>query len=499
MNRIAYVACALGLLLTTACRDDDPTNPGTDGGPGSDGTIPGGEVEIQQIQDDAMPAGTQVEVKGVVVTAIDSFGSRTGDLWVQEPEGGPFSGIKVFGAPLDQLALLQPGDIVDITNAQKDEFALDSDMSGRKVTELKPAAGGTLTVTKVGTGELPAPAAVDALAIGMMGRAERDAEWEKWEGVLITVSKARQVSDVRGFGDMEIDQQEFRITGDARVQSAMTELPEGAATADCYTVTGVGDYFFNWLVLPTSADQIADSDACAPEEEGEAACADEIDNDGDGFTDCDDRSCSATCSTAATIADIQAGTVTGVVVLDGVYVTARTGNNKHVWVSQSLTAAPNEGIFVFRGSNASDLPASIVPGAKVNVTGTVQENGFGQGDTTTQLGAGATVTFVEAPTSAPVPVSGQTAAALVVAATGEPYESVLVTLTDVKVNSIGTADFWVGELQQGATTFLSDDDIMKLEDADLNKCFTMTGIWTYQVFDDEYGLLPMTKTETPCP
>jgi len=34
--------------------------------------------------DDAMAAGTVVEVKGVVVTAIDSYGNRTGDLWVQE-------------------------------------------------------------------------------------------------------------------------------------------------------------------------------------------------------------------------------------------------------------------------------------------------------------------------------------------------------------------------------------------------------------------------------
>ena len=91
----------------------------------------------------------------MVVTAIDTFGNRTGDFFVQEPGGGEFSGIKVFGAPLDQVAALAVGDIVDITGAEKDEFALTSDMSGLKVTELKPVAGGTMTVTKMGTGHGP--------------------------------------------------------------------------------------------------------------------------------------------------------------------------------------------------------------------------------------------------------------------------------------------------------------------------------------------------------
>jgi hypothetical protein len=89
------------------------------------------------------------------------------------------------------------------------------------------------------------------------------------------------------------------------------------------------------------------------------------------------------------------------------------------------------------------------------------------------------------------------ASSLVTKATGEPYESVLVTMTNVKVNNSGTANFYVGELQQGTTKFLSDDDILRLVPADVGKCFTMTGIWTYSGFDDKYGLLPITKTETP--
>jgi hypothetical protein len=122
-------------------------------------TVPMSAV-IQQIQNDAMAAGTAVEVKGVVITAIDTYGNRTGDIWVQEPGGGEFSGVKVFGAPLDAIATLAVGDLVDITGGVKDEFALTSDTSMRKVTEIKPAEGGMLTVTKVGTGTVPTPAAV---------------------------------------------------------------------------------------------------------------------------------------------------------------------------------------------------------------------------------------------------------------------------------------------------------------------------------------------------
>ncbi|MGN6110450.1 MAG: hypothetical protein ACTHU0_35430 [Kofleriaceae bacterium] len=461
-------------------------------------------MKIQDVQNDSMSPGTAVQLKGVVVTAIDSFGARTGDFWVQDPAGGAFSGIKVFGAPLDQVAQLAPGDIVDITNAEKDEFALTSDTSGRTVTEIKGAGGGQMVVTKKGTGTVPAPAMVDALVLGRMTKAERDAEWEKWEGVRIMVTNARQLTAIRSFNSTSPapDTYEFRITGDARVQSALADLPEDAVATDCYaSITGVGDYFFNWLVLPTAtADSVGDGTTCAAEESGTTECRDGIDNDGDGFTDCMDFSCQGTdpmCSTSATISDVQMGNVTGPVELNDVYVTARSFNNKNFWIASSLTAAPNEGVYVFRG-NGNTVPAldaTIVPGAKVNVVGKAEEfNNDTNGGTLTEI-TGATVTLVEPAAAAPTPVTTQTAAALLDPSTGAAHESVLVQLQNVKVLSVGTATFWVGQLQQGTSTFLSDDDIYRLEAADVGKCFTMTGIWTYQVYDNAYGLLPISKVE----
>ena len=194
MIRNAALVASLGLSLL-ACRGssgDDSQNP--------DAPVTGGQ-HIQDVQNDTMTPGTPVALSGVIVTAIDGFGAKTGDIWVEEPGGGPFSGVHVFGAPLDQVSALALGDIVDIAGAEKDEFAymgnmgVGGDTSGRSVTELKPVTGGMMTVTKTGTGTVPAPEMVDALAIGQKAtQAERDAEWEKWEGVLITVTNVSATS-----------------------------------------------------------------------------------------------------------------------------------------------------------------------------------------------------------------------------------------------------------------------------------------------------------------
>ena len=86
----------LGLSIRAAgCRDDGP---GTgDDGPNVDAPPIVNAATIQDVQSDAMPVGASVSLSGVVITAIDLYGARTGDLWVQDPAGGPFSGIKVYG------------------------------------------------------------------------------------------------------------------------------------------------------------------------------------------------------------------------------------------------------------------------------------------------------------------------------------------------------------------------------------------------------------------
>ncbi|MEJ7601090.1 MAG: hypothetical protein WKG01_24515 [Kofleriaceae bacterium] len=504
--RNTFVLIALGLSLF-ACRSSGGGDDDDDDDDQPDAPLAG--VSIQEIQNDNMAAGTPVDVHGVVVVAIDKYGMRTSDIYVMEPEGGELSGVHVFGAPVDKVAALAVGDIISITGAEKDEFALTSDTSGRTITELKPVSGGAMDIVKTGTGSVPEPKVIDALAIGQMAtQAERDAEWEKWEGVLVTVNNVRAFNSPNKISKSDATLLTVDMTGGLVLESAVSAFPAGVTRDACLaSATGIVDYFFDYLLYPrSSADVVTGGSACAPPEATTTVCGDDIDNDGNGFKDCEDNACivgEATCRAVTTISAIQAATPTGGIELADVYITGVSRpvtdqGSKNFWVSTSLTAAPNQGIYI-RG-NGADLPATFVVGAKVGVIGKAKEyNNDAMGETLTQVEALAWSLTTAGPATT-FPVDDKLAAVLTQAATGEPYESVLVTLKDVKVTMVGTEPkFYVSTGVQGATTFLIDDDALRLEAGDLNKCFTFTGLWTYQVFDNKYGLLPTTKTVTPCP
>ncbi len=462
--RLTRFVAVLGLSLV-ACRGGNTT--GDDASTAD--SPPGGSVTIQQVQDAAMAVGTPVTLDGVVVTAIDSFGARTGDLWVEEAGGGEFSGVKVFGAPLDQIAALQPGDIVTITNAVKDEFALTADMSGRKVTELKGAGMGMMTITKTGTGAVPAPVTVDAKAIeALPDFTARDAEWEKYEGVLINVVNARQLSGVGTFGTNP-DQKNFSATGGLVVETVLADFPVGATAATCYTgMVGIGDYFFNYLLLPRASTDLAT-----------------------GGTGCSILS-------TATVAEVQAGTKTGTVQLNDVFVTGRDrlgamGKSRGLWVSDSLTAAQNTGVYVFTGS-VPDVSLAI--GAKVSLIGTTQEFDVSPpvGDTLTEL-SNSFVTLTSAPTSAPIPAT-TTAAVAGSLANGEAFEGVLVKMTTLKVTMADAGQGKVELTDNANGKVLMDNDSFVFAAQVLNTCYaSVTGVMSVQLFDNVRTVNPRSATD----
>jgi len=456
-------------------------------------------VRIPELQSNAVPAGQSVEIHGVVVTAIDTFGAKTGDFWVEEPDGGPFSGVHVFGAPVSQVADLSLGDVVAITGGVKSEFALPSDTSMRTVTELQPPKGGQLAVIRTGTGVVPDPHVLDAVALGQMSAADRDAEYEKWEGVLITVQNVSAQSAPKGFGSttpFPDDSFQFDINGKLVVESTQAAFPTAVDGTSCFaSITGVEDYFFNWLLLPrTTVEMVGGGTACPAKETGHAACSDGVDNDGNGFADCMDLTCQISdplCTPSTTIADVQTGAVTGNIILDNVYVSAVSFNKRNFWISQSLRAAPNQGVYVF-GPGAV-LDAGIVPGAKVKVTGSTTEfNDNPSPETLTEIRL-STVTLIDAPSGAVAPVTGQTVETLTQSATAEPYEGVLVTLENVRVTTLGTsANFFVATLTQNGAAFPADDDIYRFVAADMNACYaSITGLWTYLPFSDAWGFFPV--------
>lgn len=479
------------LAVAGACRDsgDDGNNPID----ARDGDAPDpDDMKIQMVQDDLTPVGTAVTLRGVVVVAKDTYGNRTGNFYVMEPEGGAFSGVLVFGAPLAQVDALAVGDLVDITDAEKDEFSLATDTA--TITELVGAAGGMMTVTKVGTGTVPAPHVVDALATGRLPEAERKAEQEKWEHVLIKVENVSVTREIRPINGNPPDPtfKDFLITGYYNVDSSLAEIADTAVMrGDCLaSITGMGDYFFNYKILPRASSDIVTGGSNCPAPEADAiVCADGIDNDANGFFDCNDRSCLAAvpaCTATTTVVNIENGTIPNLanVNLNNVVVTGIAFNHKNLWVADSLQAAPYNGVYVFRGSGAAVLPDTIVVGATVTVSGQVFEfNGNGGGDTQTEI-RNPTVTFGAAPTGATVALDNVPLATLLDNTMNEQYEGVLVTLHNVKVTSTLNGTTGQRDMAAGAVTFKADDDFFRLLDANGTCYASLVGVWNYNPFSD---------------
>ena len=524
-----FTLSALATASFFGCRSDSKNN--TDGNTGGEGGG-GSGVKIQDVQNDQMPPGTPVTLRGVVVTAIDNFGGKMGDIWGEEPEGGTYSGVHIFGASTTDVAAIAVGDLVDVTGAVKDEFAFagsggsGGDTSGRTVTELKPASSGSLSVKKVGTGTVPAPVMVDALTIGMMSDADTQgpmfsAAWEPYEGVLVSVPHVSALGAPKAFGKTgATDAYSFDITGVAKVEGNFVDITmSGIARNSCLNLTGVVDYFFDYLVLPrTSADIDTSGTGCPA---AETSCSDSVDNDGNGFADCADNNCiitsgatggNAACKpmtdTISTI-DTAADTTpsgptypTTNVEIDNVFVSAIASNGMDFWIASSLTAGPNGGLYVFSGGQS--LPSGVAVGAKVNVIGKIQA--YKAATTSTEVLPEVNllnVSLVAAAGSAPT-ASTQTPASLTVTATGRPLVGSLVKIaTKSQVTTAQTmTNHYTGVLTNGGTTFEYIGQIVKDTNPATTTCYdTITGIWSWDGFNSKYALIP-TAIPTPsatCP
>jgi hypothetical protein len=489
----------LSLGLVAACRgSDSKKNP--DGNTGGD--LISEEMHIQDVQNDALPAGSPVELHGVVVTAIDAYGAKTGDIWVQEPTGGPFSGIHVFGAPAAAVGQLQLGDIVDISSAVKDEFALTSDTSGRTVTELKAASGGMINITRQGPGTPLTPQTVDALMVGQLSAAARDAEWEKWEGVLITVTNVSALNSDACVGSACTDPtlHKFDITGVATVESSLAAMPTPTVKrGDCLaSVTGVVDYFFDYLILPrTTAELAAGGSSCPPTEAGShTICSDGIDNDGNGFGDCMDLGCEIgpgadpACSAQTSVVSVQNGTnATGAVTFNnGVFVTARKADGKTLWVADALAGAQYNGVEVFFGGGGM-ADAAFVPGAKISLQGLVSEfdvtvNGMQMGDKVTEI-TNPTGALLAAPAGLPTGLAiTDVMAAGDIGTAGEPFEGVLVAISHVKVTNPALGQGKVELTDNNGHKITMDDTLFAYGTLTMNACYNLTGIMDVQLADN---------------
>jgi hypothetical protein len=497
------------LLAAAACRGGSSSDDvGDDDGP--DSGVDPNDVSIYDVQGDLPVDGTQFDVRGVVVTAVDRYGERTGNIWVQEPDGGAYSGVLVYGVPLTVVDELVVGDIVDIEHVVKDEFALPEDTSGRTTTELVPPEGGEIVLTVVDSGDPLEAATVDPLAIGQLTTAEaRDAEWEKWEGVLIRIESVTVLEELDQIGSEPEDPpfEEFKVTGITRVDTSLAAL-EAVTLGDCIaSITGIGDYFFNYKVLPRETAAVVGGGEGCPTTE--SACDDGVDNDANGYPDCDDNNCIEGCTSEATVEQVQDGTIAdgSLVSLTGVHVIAIddiSDENKGFWVADALQAAAYQGVYVY---TRDALPVGISVGDTADITGEVQEFDLcspqpcePEGDPLTEINGYEGVVTIHDGTGTPEPLTGVTAATLSDLEDGEPYEGVYVQIEGPALVTDAQPDFDQLTVTTASGTILVEDESYNYSDAQypVGTCFSsVTGVMDLNVFNNYRRLAPTRVEDLP--
>jgi predicted extracellular nuclease len=177
---------------------DSDTDTDTDTDSDTDSDADGGteEVTINEIQEGDVAEDATVQVTGVIVTSPLSF-DGTG-FFVEEPEGGEYSGIYVynFNGATDP-ATVAVGDVVTVVGTYYEYY---------ENSEIEISASTDVTVTSSGAA-VPDPIAIaDAATIGTNG-----ADAEKYEGVLVSVSDVTVSTAVDTYGQILVDSDSLMI------------------------------------------------------------------------------------------------------------------------------------------------------------------------------------------------------------------------------------------------------------------------------------------------
>jgi len=147
---------------------------------------------IYDIQMGDIEPGVVVTLEGVVVVspvkANETDAGLNGDAFIQEPDGGPYSGIRLylFGEVVTGVPL-EAGDVITITGEVQEFF---------DETQLQIASVDDIQVT--GTGTVPTPVAVTASDL-------IDAPGEAYEGVPVCLSDVAATEATNQFGDFHVD------------------------------------------------------------------------------------------------------------------------------------------------------------------------------------------------------------------------------------------------------------------------------------------------------
>lgn len=232
-------------LDANSCEMLSDAAPADDGGPLVARTV-------QQVRDPQTPVSTPVELTNVIVTAVDLYGGRIGELWVQQPGGGMGSGIKVYGAERSEVALLGIGDVIDVTGGQKSHFTNANDLTGRFEIQVSPLQ--ELHIARTGATATPVITPLNWVGISNQTGSQLDEERAKWAGTLV---RATMIPALEPPMTLAADPtlQQFAVPG-FHVQSLLAPFPSGIDTGTCFQwIVGVIEYNYNYYIQPpTTAD-----------------------------------------------------------------------------------------------------------------------------------------------------------------------------------------------------------------------------------------------------
>jgi hypothetical protein len=229
---------------TTSGEPSSSSEGSTGGDPSSSSDDTGATDDtIYEIQDGTIAEGTDVDVQGVIITGLyDQIG-----MFVQEPDGGEYSGVYVDTGTTD-LTVLAIGDEVDITGVTSEGSDSLTDL-----TAIDASAG---TIVATGdTGLAPDPELVPIADLAAPGTAE------PWEGVLVIVEEDGTLSVT----DEAFDEFLVEDSGDAvlvdnflyNVYDEEAAFPNFGVGAQLASVTGPLNFTFgNFKVAPRSADDL---------------------------------------------------------------------------------------------------------------------------------------------------------------------------------------------------------------------------------------------------
>jgi predicted extracellular nuclease len=395
---MATAAIALGAgVWITSCSLTDNGSPAVDGGSTDTDADCEGDTLIYDIRQGNVAANEVVTLCGVVVTTptlIDTDG--TGNVYVEEPDAGPWSAMVLyFYADVMLDTSFAQGDVVTVTGQYQEWNGL---------AEIVVSAATDFEVT--GTADLPAPEVVTPEGVATGG-----ADAEAYESVLIGIEDVTVTADPDGYGQWQVN--DSLLVADTFFAAAGGPSGDNiaAATGDTFdAIHGVLEFGYDeFKISPRDLDDYVGFSGG--------------DTDTDSDTDAD-----------VTIYDIQGGDVaadTGVILTDVVVTSPLTYDGMGFFVEEP-EGGPLSGIYVHNYSGDTD-PAAVAVGDVVTVTGTYTEF-YEESEVTISDSSGVSVTGAG---TLPDPVAISDPATIATGgADAETYEGVLVTVSGVTVTTV---------------------------------------------------------------